>query len=68
LSGAEAGLLPQQFERSLDERGGGRDGVGGRELEALGQLELADVLGVELAGLDVEILTCKKQTAEAVLA
>ena len=40
----------------------------GRELEALGQFELADVIGVELAGPDVKILTGKQQTAKTVLA
>ena len=66
--GLPALLLPQQFERSLDESGGGRDGVGWRELEPLGQLKLADVIDVELTGLDVEVFTGKQQTAKTVLA
>ena len=38
----------------------------GAELEPLGQLELAEVVGVELAGLDVEVFAGEQQAAEAV--
>ena len=40
----------------------------GGQLEALGELELAEVVGVELAGLDVQVLAGQEQAAQAELA
>ena len=54
MASAPVPLLPQQFQRALDEGGRRLDGLGGRHLEPLHLLELAQMLGIELAGADVE--------------
>src|SRR4051812_2566181 len=60
--------LSQKLECALHEGRCRRNGFGRRQLHALGQLEFPEVVRVELAGLDVEVLAGQEQAAQAELA
>src|SRR5215471_10681283 len=67
-AGSLAGSLAHELERPADERRARLHRVGRRELQPLGQLELAEQLAVELTGPDVEVLAGQEQAANAELA